>query len=143
MNKQETVQTISVSNSAVDSRLLAAFLQDFFQINGIDENLYGDIRLAMEETFINIVNHAHEEQDKHPVSIELKHAEDCLTVRFIDSGIAFNPLQDCTNCIENNQHEDGGMGIHLIRSLTDSQEYQRIDGRNIFTLIKYYTKEKP
>ncbi|MEI6377281.1 MAG: ATP-binding protein [bacterium] len=30
----------------------------------------------------------------------------------------------------------GGLGIHFIKKLTDTQSYERSDGRNILTLTK-------
>ena len=142
MRRDETRQQLIVSNSRQASETLAGFLQQFAHAHGLDEETHHDLRLAMEEAFTNIVSYAYDTQDEHPVTIELTHSEQRLTIRFIDEGIAFNPLQDCINCMENNRHEHGGMGIHLIKSLTDEQEYKRIDDRNIFTLIKYYTQAK-
>uniref|UniRef100_UPI0038B2A298 ATP-binding protein n=1 Tax=Jiella pelagia TaxID=2986949 RepID=UPI0038B2A298 len=30
----------------------------------------------------------------------------------------------------------GGLGIHIVRAMMDEIDYQRVDGRNLLTLVK-------
>ena len=66
---------------------------------------------------------------------------DGRTLRFqiIDSGVAFDPTlkekADTTLTAEDRQI--GGLGILLVRELMDSVNYERTDGKNVLTLIKY------
>jgi anti-sigma regulatory factor (Ser/Thr protein kinase) len=50
-------------------------------------------------------------------------------------------LTDCSSNLDTNDHCNGGMGIPLIKSLTDKQKYIRIDKRNVFTVTKHYTNQ--
>lgn len=104
------------------------------------DEIQHDLRLVIEEIFTNIVNHADVESRNNEIAIELNHSTHTINITFKDTGKAFNPLCDHENCIGSNDHAEGGMGIHLIRSLTDHQEYERINQRNILTVTKHYNQ---
>ena len=72
--------------------------------------------------------------------MELHHSDHRIDITFIDNGIAFDPLNDSNKTMDQDNLDEGGMGIHIIRSMTDEQRYERIDQRNVFTLTKHYTK---
>jgi anti-sigma regulatory factor (Ser/Thr protein kinase) len=61
-----------------------------------------------------------------------------LIFKVIDSGKEFDPtLQpeaDVTLSLE--ERPVGGLGIFLIRRVMQSVEYQRVDGKNILTMVK-------
>ena len=137
MNKQKLI----INNISTDSNALSKFIGRYISEQNIPEIIFDDVRLATEEIFINIVNYAYPENETHKITIEFWHSENSINICFIDTGVAFNPLVDCMSSIETDDHCDGGMGIHLIKSLTDSQQYNRIDERNVFTVTKHYTKQ--
>jgi anti-sigma regulatory factor (Ser/Thr protein kinase) len=134
MNKQKIV----VSNRSVESVTLAKFLRKYISTQNIPNKILDDLRLAAEEAFINIVNYAFPPEEVHKVTIELSHSSNSIDITFTDTGRAFDPLTDCTARIDSGDRCKGGMGIHLIKSLTDQQEYRRIENRNIFTISKLY-----
>ena len=61
-----------------------------------------------------------------------------LHCQIIDSGVPFDPTAkkkvDTTLSVE--ERQIGGLGIHLVRELMDSINYERKDGKNILTLTK-------
>jgi anti-sigma regulatory factor (Ser/Thr protein kinase) len=134
---------ITVQNKTSECARLSAFLANYLKANNITEKIYHDLRLVIEETFVNITNHAFLTNENHSVSIELSNSGNTINITFIDSGMAFNPLTDALpeteKTFEVHDHCEGGMGIHIIKSLTDKQEYSRIDQRNVFTVTKHYT----
>jgi len=135
MNKQKII----MKNISTDSDVLSKFISNYVSEENIPDIIFDDLRLASEEIFINIVNYAYPPDKTHKVTIEIWHTENCLNLCFIDAGQAFNPLADCRSDITKNDPCEGGMGIHLIESLTDNQAYDRIDGHNVFTVTKHYT----
>ena len=62
----------------------------------------------------------------------------CDTVEFIDSGIAFNPLErsepDLT--LSADEREIGGLGIFLTKKFMDSVEYNYTNGQNHLIMTK-------
>jgi anti-sigma regulatory factor (Ser/Thr protein kinase) len=137
MNKQKIV----INNSSAECKSLHEALNSFINKQNIPDDILHDLRLVTEETFINIVNYAYPPDETHNITIVLSHSYNCLDITFIDAGKAFNPLSDCVASIDTDDHCDGGMGIHLIKSLTDQQEYNRIEERNVFTVTKHYTNQ--
>ena len=62
-----------------------------------------------------------------------------LEVIYEDNGKPFNPLIEADSPDLNHSIEDrqiGGLGIHFIKSMTDQQNYQRINSLNQLTLVK-------
>ena len=141
MNKQKhNQQVISLQNKTSESSKLSDFLAEYISSNSIPDVIHHDLRLAAEEAFVNIASYAYAKEDQQTVTIELSHTSNEISITFTDTGIAFNPLTDPAESKGTNDHCEGGMGIHLIKSLTDQQEYNRIKQRNVFTVTKYYTK---
>ena len=139
--KQTDNQSITLQNRKPDCEKLFAHLIDYFRTHAIPDSVHGDLRLIVEEIFINIASYAHPHGETKPVTIDFNSNTDSISITFTDSGIAFNPIHNCNKNIEQDDHCEGGMGIHLIMSLTDQQEYNRINQQNVFTVTKYYTKK--
>ena len=132
--------SITVSNSLSDRDKLFAFLDKQADRIVLAEDTYNDLKLAIDETFVNIVSYAFDEDSSHDIAMELHHSDHRIDITFIDNGIAFDPLNDSNKTMDQDNLDKGGMGIHIIRSMTDEQRYERIDQRNVFTLTKHYTK---
>ena len=133
-------QTFVVQNRISECCDLADMLAEFIKLNDIPDEINHDLRLVLEEAFVNIVNYACPGDKDHSITIEFNNSADSISITFIDTGLAFNPLTDCSINIETDNHCEGGMGIHIIKSLTDQQEYDRIERHNVFTVTKHYTK---
>jgi anti-sigma regulatory factor (Ser/Thr protein kinase) len=139
MNKTINRQSISVHNTTADCSKLSDFLAEYVSANNISDEVHNDLRLVLEEAFVNIASYAFIAGKTHKVSIELSNTANTVSITFIDDGIAFNPLLDRDIQIDTEDHCEGGMGIHIIKSLTDQQVYDRIENRNVFTVTKHYT----
>ena len=133
-------QSITVKNNTSECDRLSAFLAEYESSNNIPDEIHHDLRLVLEEVFVNITNYAFSSGEKHTVSIEISSTSNAVSITFIDAGIAFNPLLDCNHEINTENHCEGGMGIQIIKSLTDQQEYNRIKQHNVFTVTRNYSK---
>ena len=92
------------------------------------------IDLCIVELVTNIVNHSYRGgPGQIRVELGLGHGAAVLTI--LDQGPAFDPLSvpapALAESIEDAQV--GGFGIHLIRTSADACEYDRREGRNVFT----------
>jgi len=142
MDEAETNrQSIALHNKLSDCSKLAEFLARYAEKFKIPDETCHDLRLVLEEAFVNIVSYAYKTNDIQPITVELDNTVDVILITFIDNGIAFNPLTYTTDCDAGDDHCEGGMGIQLIRSLTDTQEYDRAGQSNVFTLTKHYTNK--
>lgn len=141
MDEAETNrQSISLHNKLSECSKLADFLARYVETFNIPDETFHDLRLVLEEAFVNIVSYAFKPGDIQTITIEVDSTVDDIRITFIDNGAAFNPLTCTTDCVAGEDRCKGGMGLHLIRSLTDIQEYNRVGQSNVFTLTKHYTK---
>jgi anti-sigma regulatory factor (Ser/Thr protein kinase) len=59
-----------------------------------------------------------------------------------DSGTPFDPTAkaEVDTTLSAEERGIGGLGIHLIRQIMDTINYERVDGKNVLTLRKNLTK---
>ena len=97
------------------------------------------IDVAIDEVFSNIANYAYG-AGTGDATVRLETSESPRSVRltFIDSGVAYNPLEapdpDVTLAAEDRQ--TGGLGVYLVRHTMDEVSYEHVDGRNILRITK-------
>ena len=100
------------------------------------------INLAIEEAVVNVMNYAYPAGTVGNVTIEVKSNGSEVSFIIIDSGTPFDPTAkpevDITLSAED--RSIGGLGIHLIRQIMDHINYERVNGRNVLTLIKKISK---
>ncbi|WP_409200803.1 ATP-binding protein [Methanobrevibacter sp. DSM 116169] len=103
----------------------------------IDINYKLELEIAIEEIFINIVNHGH---DTNEITIRLAIKENPLTfiISFIDTGSKYNPLEkeDPDITLEMEDRSLGGLGIFLMKKNTDNISYDYKNNKNILTIWK-------
>ena len=113
-------------------------LNDFIR-EELSINQY-DVKLIVEEIFVNIVNYSGCSNIK--VFFELNDKK--LKMIFVDDGMKFNPLlkenHEFPERIEDAQI--GGLGIHLVKSLADDITYEYINDENHLTVIKSVQNEE-
>ena len=124
------------SNTCECQRLYDFLAQGLEQVPVTNEFRH-DMKLVSEELLANIINHSHDDNSDAEIDIELAVDEHSVRITFTDSGPAFNPLKRETHEASGDLSE-GGMGLLLVKSLTDEQSYRREDGCNVFTVTKNY-----
>jgi anti-sigma regulatory factor (Ser/Thr protein kinase) len=95
------------------------------------------LELAVEEALVNVFNYAYAGQDHSgAVTCRVVVEADGLTVEIVDEGPPFDPLvrPDPDTALELEQRQPGGLGIFMIRQLTDEVSYRREEGRNVLTI---------
>ena len=94
--------------------------------------------LAIEELVTNCIKHGYDDQGEHIIEITLKLSANELVLTVTDDGHPFNPLElpepDTNLPLED--RPIGGLGIHLLRKMSDRMEYERKGGKNQITLHK-------
>ena len=91
------------------------------------------VSIAVDEIYSNIVNYSGAELAT--ISYEIKDGR--LYMTFTDDGIPYNPLEaeepDVTLSAE--ERKIGGLGIFMVKKMTESMEYTYEDGKNILSLV--------
>ncbi len=96
-----------------------------------------EIALCVEEIFVNIAEYAYPRQ-KDDVQVSWEQEGNEVTIRFIDHGIPFDPLEERKPDLKAAPEERpiGGLGIFLVKEKMDDVEYEYRSGRNILTIRK-------
>ncbi len=97
-----------------------------------------DLNLILEELVTNIISYGYEDDDEHLIKVEITRDGAILNINVVDDGIAFNPLEAPPPLMSENidDLEPGGLGIHLVKKLTDEAVYSREGDHNILTMKK-------
>jgi anti-sigma regulatory factor (Ser/Thr protein kinase) len=104
----------------------------FLDSHGVDKDAIFAIEMVIEEIATNTIKYAFCNREKGAITIEASANATRAELIMEDSGDAFDPTgapdPDVNRALED--MPVGGLGIHLIRELTDGFEYQRLNGRN-------------
>ncbi len=126
----------SAENESVDDALrhMERSIDEFGHQEQWPEDLIFKLHLILEELGLNAMTYG----GASSVRIIISEAADMVTIEISDDGGAFNPLNDAPQPDVNAALEDrsiGGLGIHLVRTLTNDLSYRREGGRNHLTLV--------
>ncbi len=95
------------------------------------------IELVVEEAMLNVALHGYEGKGGW-LKVVIEAGDDAsLRLTIEDSAPRFNPLEmpspDCSLAIED--RNIGGLGVHLVRNMSDAAFYSYRDGHNVMQLI--------
>ena len=97
------------------------------------------IDVALDEIFSIIARYAYTPAvGEASVRFDFDEADGMAAITFIDSGVAYNPLEaaDPDTSLPAENRKIGGLGIFLVKKTMDGIDYRREDNRNIFTIRK-------
>lgn len=105
----------------------------------LPDKMVASINLALDEIVSNIIKYGYDEsQTSREIEVRFAVDDGVLTTEIVDNARAFNILEmedpDVTLSVD--ERPIGGLGVYLVRKLTDEQMYERVDGRNHLTLRK-------
>ena len=129
---------VVVANDISELERLYRGVSQFCQEHELSADIEGDLNLALEEIVVNVIRYGHPEGGKHEIQVWLSLEQDCVVATVEDDGLPFNPLEapepDLDSPIET--RPIGGLGIHLVRNITDGLAYCRSEGRNRLVMRK-------
>ena len=130
--------SITLKNDIEQVPQLADFVDMVCEELDFDPSLAIQMNLAIEEAVVNVMSYAYPAGVVGNVNIEAQADEERLKFTITDNGIPFDPTAkaEVDTTLSAEDRPIGGLGIHLVRQLMDSINYERIDGKNILTLRK-------
>jgi sigma-B regulation protein RsbU (phosphoserine phosphatase) len=92
--------------------------------------------IILDELLNNAISYGFADPAGHKIDIHIHADSHRLTLKVSDEGIPFNPfsLSNPDTSLGVDDRQIGGLGVMLVREMTDSQDYERQSGRNIITL---------
>ena len=135
-------RSIVLPNNVKATPRLAAFIEEVCEAVGFGPSDTTMINLAVEEAVVNVMKYAYPPDTKGDVTIEAVSNDVRLKITIIDSGAPFDPTvrEQVDTTLSAQERPIGGLGIHLVRQIMDSINYERIDKLNVLTLRKKLNK---
>jgi anti-sigma regulatory factor (Ser/Thr protein kinase) len=128
---------INLTKNISDLTMLVTKLEKFFEENNIS-SISIPMTLILEELYTNTITHGASDGRDIFIEVNLGIDKNELVMTYKDNGIPFNVLElpdpDLTASIEN--REVGGLGVHYVKTLTDSVEYEYLEKQNVLKMMK-------
>ncbi len=118
---------LSVSASTEHLSQIRDFVANYAHAFGFTDDEVGDIRLAVDEAYTNVVKHAYRYDSSKQVHIKIGSNDKEFWISITDYGLPYDPSTyvepNIKQSIKNKRR--GGVGIYLIRKLMDKVEYKK------------------
>ena len=131
-------ETLILKNDVHEVSKLSSFLKSVVVKINIDPSLARKLRLAVEEAVVNVIDYAYPADTEGSIEVRMMWDGKKLKVMIIDSGVPFDPTvrEKTDTTLSAEERQIGGLGILLVRELMDAMNYERMDGKNVLTLMK-------
>ena len=135
-------KAITLTNDIKEISKLNKFVTDICQAENLPAGFIAEIKLAIEEVVVNCINYAYDKNEKGSITVSLKFQPKEMLVEIKDNGKEFDPTFEKDVDLESDldQRQIGGLGLFLVKQLTDTVTYRRAGNFNILSLTKIYDK---
>ena len=109
---------------------------DYCRAQAIPVAAINRLSIALDEIIANIINHSHAPGGALAIDVRVEVRDGQLIAEITDTGQAFDPLgvpePNTTQSLD--ERQIGGLGIHLVRRMTDRYTYERRGACNQVTI---------
>jgi len=117
-------------------RRASALVDEFKARHGLADEDSDAIHIVLDEVLSNSIRHGVAGAALHEIVVSLDLADGEIVLQVDDDGVAYDPTDAPTPSLAGTLEErnEGGLGVTFVRALTNTIQYQRIDGRNRLVL---------
>ena len=137
----QTVQ-LKLKNHLSELDNIAVNLENLSEKWNLPPKIVMEINLVIEELFTNVVFYAFDDKEEHEINLSFMLVDTHqLQMRLEDDGKPFNLLEKKVNDVFDKPLEErqiGGLGIHFVREMMNSVDYQRSGNKNVVILTKNF-----
>jgi serine/threonine-protein kinase RsbW len=114
---------IEIPSLAENIRMIESFIDNAKERYHLDDDIYGNIMIAVTEAVNNAIKHGNRSDSTKNVSLTLSFEEGLIKFKVEDEGVGFDHqnLPDPTS--PENIEKPGGRGIFLMKHLSDEVEF--------------------
>jgi serine/threonine-protein kinase RsbW len=128
--------SLTLANRMDEVPRLVELLDSFGTGAGLSDDVVFRLTVSLDEVVTNIVRHGFADEGGHEILLSVAIRDGLVTAVVSDDAPAFDlrtiPPADVDAPLE--LRPIGGLGVHLVRSLTHELDYRRDADRNILTL---------
>ncbi len=135
-NGDKKVKNFETEALQANYKSFYTWLHEAFEQWNLDSELRNKLDMCAEEIYANISFYAYPPKTG-AVCVSLEKTDDSVTMKFKDSGVAYNPLEkpDPNIDLPPEQRPIGGLGIYMVKNMADNVEYHRIENENVLTIM--------
>ena len=127
---------ISIENKLENITKVVEHFDEFCEKNDVSMGVNQKINLSLDDLVNNIISYGYEEGSKHEIDIIFKLFKNRVIILIEDDAMAFNPFNgdNVDTSLSIDERDIGGLGIHLVKNLMSSSNYNRKANKNVVTL---------
>ena len=128
--------SIALKNNRYELVRLAEAVERFGSEQHLPDDAITNVNLVLDEIVSNVIRYGHATDGEGAINVTLALEGGRLTIDVSDDGIAFNPLDATPPNLDLPIMERpvGGLGIHIVKALTETAAYRRENERNHLTM---------
>ena len=129
-------EELTLANDVRQTRQLNGFVKRVCERLGMADRQVKGVRLAVEEAVVNVMEYAYPPGQQGDVIVAMRSDGQRLTIVIRDHGAPFDPTEQhlADTSLSAEERPVGGLGLLLMRELTDSINYEREPDSNVLTL---------
>lgn len=135
----EQVFDLSVNASLENLQKVREYIDQAGAQLGVSESALGDLRLVVDEAVTNVILHGYGNDPSEKVELHMEGDGDAVVIRIRDRASTFDPAGVSAPQLDTalKDRPFGGMGIFLIKEMTDEAEFLPLQGGgNEIRLVK-------
>lgn len=131
-------ETIRLRNDCSELEPLRCRLETFLSRGDVAPATIDEVFLIAEELVVNTISYGYGDDGRHEIEVRLALEGRSLRMEIRDDGRPFDPLDRDAPDLDApiDQRPIGGLGIHLVRTLSDAVAYRRCGRHNVITIEK-------
>ncbi|MDR2766242.1 MAG: ATP-binding protein [Holosporaceae bacterium] len=123
---------IEIKNDIQEVARVCDQVELFCAENAVSTSKQHDIALILDELITNVICYAYPNDIEHIFTLNIWVKGPMIHIKLADDGREFNPLnkEDPDTASPLEERKIGGLGIFLVKRLSKSIKYSRVDGKN-------------
>ena len=103
-----------------------------------DSDKVSEVGIIIDELMNNYISYSYSSQNSPILEVKASVVNHLLTLSFTDNGTPFNPIEskDADTNQDLAERKIGGLGIMIVKSLTNTMQYQSYQDKNVLTITK-------
>lgn len=128
--------TLSVASRLDEVERVSRDVDAFGRSHSIPAEIVFDANLVLDEVLTNIVSYAYDDDAEHEIVVRLRIEDGAVVIETEDDGRPFDPLAAAEPdlALPASERSIGGLGLSLVRRLTEALSYERRAAHNVFTM---------
>jgi serine/threonine-protein kinase RsbW len=127
------ILTTTITNKISELPCIAETVRSFLENKQLSPETIDSVQLVLDELLSNVILWGYEDYLEHQIQIMVAVVPTQVQVVIEDDGREFDPttMPSPDVLLEPERRSEGGLGLHLVRTMVDNVSYKRVDGRNV------------